>query len=194
MSKEFESPLDLKPLASSSPNFSNEIEFVHSHKEKIFHSKDLIQLFPLGLSFAQDLKKPFLLLRDEKNELTLSVALTPLEAGIFLAQNQNPLRGPHSFLDGLIKSLGIELRQCVFVEMKGQLQLVRIYFSGHPALNALELRADEAISLCVQFKVPIYATREFITKSSLMKAAPPLRSSLTDPGTFFIEPSQKYLV
>jgi hypothetical protein len=179
---------------SPTSNFSNEIEFVHSHEEKFFHAKDLIQLFPLGLSFAQDLKKPFLLLRDEKNELTLPVALTPLEAGIFLAQNQTPLQGPHGFLERLIKSLGIELRQCVFVQIKSQIQLVRIYFTGHPALNSLDLKADEALSLCVHFKVPNYATREFIKKSSVMKAAPILKDQLLEPGTFFIEPSQKYLV
>lgn len=164
------------------------------HEETSFHSKDLIELFPLGLSFAHDLKKPFLLLRDAKNELTLSAALTPLEAGVFLAQNQNPAHSPHGFLDRILKSFGIQLRQCVFVQIQSQTQLVRVYFTGHPQMNSLKLRADEALSLCLHYKVPIYATREFIQKSSLMKAAPHLRQQISDPGTFFIEPPQKYLV
>lgn len=173
----------------------NDIEFVHiDHDDETFHAKDLIELFPLSLSFTHDLQRPFLLLRDAKNEVTLSVALTPLEAGIFVAQNQNRENTPHHFLAEILRSFDIQIRQCVFVQIQSQTQHVRVYFSGHPLMNSMKLKADQAISVCLHFGVPFFATREFIQKSSLLKAAPPLKNRVSEGNTFFVEHNQKYLV
>lgn len=172
-----------------------EIEFVQVDiEEEVFHSKDLIQLYPLGISLAHDVQKPFLLFRDEKSEVTLPVALSQLEAGIYVAQGQDALASPHGFLEEILKSFNIELRQCVFVQVQPDSQMVRIYFSGHPMMNSIKLRADQIISLCLQFNVPFYASREFIQKSALIQAKPHIKSFLENSHSLLVDRPQKYLV
>ncbi len=140
--------------------------------EEVFHDRDLIQLFPYGLSLNGELSRPFLLLKDSTHEWTLPVAVNALEAGVTLSQsnkNQLPL-SPHRFSQALLQSLDIQVVRCVFVEISGHHQFVRLYMMGHPGTNSLKLRADDAMSLCLQLGVPIYATRKFINKSRVMSA------------------------
>ncbi len=137
-------------------------------KEEVFHQEDLIELSPYGMSV--DVARPFLLLQDKKREHTLPVALNPLEAGVTLSQ-ANRAMAPvttHRFNEVLMESLNIKIKQCVFVEIKGVHQYVRLYLTGHPTLNSFKLRADEAMSLCLYLSVPFFATRAFIAKSKVM--------------------------
>lgn len=144
----------------------------HQDEEEIFHQDDLIQLFPFGLSLNTESSRPFLLLKDATHEHTLPVALNPLEAGMSLAQSspQNEHTTPHRFTLMLMESLGFEPLQCVFVQIKGAHQYVRVYFRGHPGINSMKLRADEAMSLALAMKIPIYATKSFIARSKLLTA------------------------
>lgn len=146
------------------------IFFQTSGEEEVFHQEDLVLLQPFGISISTDPQRPFLLLKDSKHELTLPVAISPLEAGVTLNQHNKSAApsSPYKFTQELLQSLSIEIKQCVFVQIKGPLQYVRIYFSGHPNTNSLKLRADEAMSMCLHFNVPIFATKAFINKSKLM--------------------------
>lgn len=140
--------------------------------EEVFHQSDLVELKPYGLSVNTDQSRPFLLLKDVTQEITLPVAINPLEAGITLTQsakNQLPLSA-HKFSLLLLQSLDIQALQCVFVQVKGVHQFVRIYISGHPKTNSIKLRADEAMSLCLYLGIPIFATRDFISRSKVMAA------------------------
>ena len=140
--------------------------------EEVFHQDELVQLHPFGVSLSTDVHRPFLLLKDAKKELTLPVAINPLEAGVTLTQNNKSVAPttPYKFVQELMKSLAIEIKQCVFVQIKGPVQYVRLYLSGHPKVSSIKLRADEAMSLCLHFNVPIFASRVFINKSKLMNA------------------------
>jgi len=154
-------------------NWRGQIVFTSQHEEEeVFHDRDLIQLHPYGLSFDGDPSRPFLLLKDETHEVTLPVAVNPLEAGVTLTQNnrnseKRPLT-PHKFSHWLLESLDIQIVRCVFVEIKGLFQYVRLYMVGHPKTNSVKLRADEAMSLCLLLNVPIFATRSFIGRSRVM--------------------------
>lgn len=141
-------------------------------EEETFHQEDLVQLFPFGLSVTNEADRPFLLLRDDKQELTLPVAINPLEAGVALTQSSASTQAatPHHFTSLLMESLDIRPLQAVFVQIKGAHQFVRIYLQGHPHTNSLKLRADEAMSLCLHWGIPIYASRGFIQRSRLMTA------------------------
>ena len=141
-------------------------------EEETFHQKDLIQIFPYGLSLTQDVQRPFILMRDESHQHTLPVAVSPIEAGVLLSQNNKASlpSTPHRFTEMLLGSLNIQIKQCVFVEIKGMHQYVRLYVSGHPLTNSFKMRADEAISLCLYLEVPIFTTRGFIAKSRVMSA------------------------
>lgn len=161
-------PLDLSRIVPTQMLFQTS-----SEEEEVFHQSDLVQLKAYGISISHDPQNPFLLLRDAKQELTLPVAINPLEAGVTLSQSpgsKNNSSSPFRFIEELLKSLNVNLRQCVFVQMKGSVQYVRIYFTGHIQLNSIKLRADEAMSLCLSLNVPIFATKDFIHKSRLMNA------------------------
>ena len=55
---------------------SGQIVFSQGLEEETFHQKDLVQLFPYGLSVTTDVNRPFLLLKDETHEWTLPVGIT----------------------------------------------------------------------------------------------------------------------
>ncbi|WP_413587559.1 bifunctional nuclease family protein [Bdellovibrio sp. HCB274] len=144
-----------------------------SRDEETFHQDDLVQLFPYGLSVTGDISRPFLLLKDESHAHTLPVAVSPIEAGVALSQTNKSIAEstPHKFTELLMQSLGIEVRQAVFVEIKGANQYVRLYLTGHPKTNSIKVRADEAMSLCLHLGTPIFATRNYIGRSKVMNAA-----------------------
>lgn len=147
--------------------------FAKNQDEKnSFDFEDLIEMQPYGVSLAQDIQRPFLLLKNEKENLTLPVALNNLEAGIALSQSnkQIPESTPHRFTEKLLESLNIQISKCVFCEIKGHSQYVRLHFDNHPQYGSLKLRAEECMSLCLQLGTPFYATRDFVQKSKVMSA------------------------
>lgn len=135
-------------------------------QEETFHQNDLIQLFPFGIGMGTEGTRPLLLLKDVTHELTLPVSVSPIEAGVSLTQsNLTNTSGVHHFAELLLQTLNMTARQCVFVQIKGPHQYVRIYLTGHANASSIRLRADEAMSLCQELKIPIFATRSFIQRS-----------------------------
>lgn len=137
-----------------------------------FVEKDLIRLKVYGLSVNNDFARPFLLLKDEAHEYTLPVAVNPLEAGVALSQANKAVAPttPHRFTEALMESMHMQVEKCIFVEIKGHYQYVRIYLKNHPTQKSLKLRADEVMSLCLHLDIPIYASKEYIDKSRVMSA------------------------
>lgn len=137
-----------------------------------FDENDLVELKPYGLSLSNDASRPFLILKDPTGEYTLPVGINQLEAGVTLTQSANSSMPVtlHKFSESLIQSLDLKLERCVFVEIKGQHQYVRIYMSGHPSYQSLKFRADEVMSLCIHLKVPLFATKSYINRSKVMNA------------------------
>lgn len=135
-----------------------------------FDDDDLVELKPYGLSLTHEAARPFLILKDALGEHTLPVAVTQIEAGVALSQSSptQMTTTPHAFLEKLIQSLDIKIERCVFIEIKGNHQYVRIFMTGHPRYQSIKVRADEAMSLCLHLKVPFYATKSFIQKSKIM--------------------------
>ena len=150
-----------------------DILFAKPQDERVdFEEKDLIELFPYGLSLSNDSTRPFMILKDAKHEMTLPVPINQIEAGVTLTQSANsaPPVTLHKFSEKLLESLNIKLERCIFVEIKGVHQYVRIYMTGHPHYQSMKFRADEVMSLCFHLKVPIFATMNFINRSKLMSA------------------------
>lgn len=150
---------------------STEAQFAFDLAEKSkIRSKDLIKLKPFGISLVPDPQRPLLLLKDEKGEHTLPVALNPLEAGVTLSQfnRQTHMNTPHKIFEIILNSLDIKIEKCVFVEIKGHYQFVRLFLKNHPHLKSIKVRADEAMSLCLHLNVEIFATPEFMNTSRSM--------------------------
>lgn len=135
-----------------------------------FDDDDLVELKPYGLSLNNNPSRPFLILKDALGEHTLPVAVTQIEAGVALSQSSptQMTTTPHAFLEKLIQSLDIRIERCVFIEITGNHQYVRIFMAGHPRYQSIKVRADEAMSLCLHLKVPFFATKSFINKSKVM--------------------------
>lgn len=154
-------------------NLNADFLFSKPQDEKVdFIHQDLVELKPYGLSLANDTTRPFLLLKDEKGLYTLPVSISQIEAGMTLTHSSvsQPEMSPHKFVEKLIESLDIKIEKCVFIEIKGLHQYVRVYMSGHPKYQSIKLKAEEAMSLCLHLKVPLYASIDFIQKSKLMTA------------------------
>ena len=154
-------------------NISADILFSSPQDESInFPESDLIELFPYGLSLSNDAARPFIILRDKTNELSLPVPINQLEAGVTLTQTTQATLpvSLHAFSEKLLESLDIKLTRCLFVEIKGVHQYVRLYMENHPQYQSLKFRADEILSLCFHQKVPIFATKDFINRSKIMSA------------------------
>ncbi len=147
--------------------------FSKPQDEKVdFFEEDLIELKAYGLSISNETTRPFMIFKDTKGEYTLPVGISQIEAGVALTQ-ANPTMvpaTPHKFTQMMLESLDIQLERCIFTEIKGLHQYVRVYMKGHPKYNSMKLKAEEAMSLCLYLKVPIFATLSFIQKSKLMTA------------------------
>lgn len=154
-------------------NISADILFAKPQDERVdFDEKDLIELFPYGLSLSNDTTRPFMILKDKSHELSLPVPINQLEAGVTLTQSANSAQpvSLHKFYEKLLESLDIKLERCIFVEIKGIHQYVRVYMQGHPQYQSMKFRADEVMSLCFHLKTPIFATHKFIDRSKVMSA------------------------
>jgi hypothetical protein len=136
------------------------------------NDQDLVKLIPYGVQLAPDGVRPMLLLKDEKGELTLPVALNPLEAGVTLTQSNKSIAPvtPHRVTEILMEGLNISPESCLFVEIRGSHQYVRLNIKGHPDLKFIKVRADEAMSFCLHFNVPIFATKSYIARSRVLVA------------------------
>ncbi len=143
----------------------------HFEEHKI-SDENLIRLFPYGLTLVQDPSRPTFLLKDESGQLVLPVSISPLEAGVALQQASQSIlpTTPHKVTEVLLGTLNIKIEKCVFVEIKGHHQYVRLFLEGHPTHGSIKVRADEAMSLCLQLNVPLYSTRNFINRSRRMSA------------------------
>jgi bifunctional DNase/RNase len=153
-------------------NFNADILFAKPVDESVnFDEKDLVELIPYGLSLTNDASRPFMILKDKTGEMTLPVPINQLEAGVTLTQSSHSTpQTTHVFSEKILDSLDIKLERCVFVEIKGVHQYVRVYMKNHPQYQSLKFRADEVMSLCIHFKVPFFATKNFINRSKHMSA------------------------
>lgn len=154
-------------------NITPDFFFAKSQDEKVnFLEEDLIELKPYGMSLNQDTTSPFLLLRDDKGEHTLPVSISQIEAGVALTQSSKgaPYSTVHAFTEKLLKSLDLRINRCLFVEINGPHQYVRLYMSGHPKYQSMKVKASDVMSLCLHLSVPFFATPAFIQKSKVMTA------------------------
>lgn len=153
-------------------DFENDF-FVFKKDEKenpIENEKDLIEMKIYGISLGPDQSRPVVVFRDISEKIHLPVPVAPVQAGVILAHT-SPSVTPssvHHITELILNSLNINISKCVFVEVSGHHQYVRLYFENHPNYGSIKVRADEAIGLCLHFKVSMFATKDFINKSRVM--------------------------
>lgn len=123
-----------------------------------------IELEAFGLTAGMDGVRPLMLFREKGGDAVLPVWLSPLDAGIALTQHQPQtfMLSPHDVTLNLLSKLGVKLEACHFREVRGHHQYVDLLFSGSRKVKSMRVRADHAISFCLQAGVRFFCTREFL--------------------------------
>jgi hypothetical protein len=125
----------------------------------------LIRLYAYGMTVTSDGGRPMLLLKDETGELTLTVPMSPLQAGVTITQSSKTAApaSPHRVTELLLKSMQLQISRCVFKDQEESRQWIELELRNHPfGQTHLRVRAEDGLSLCLHLEVPIYATRAFI--------------------------------
>lgn len=142
-------------------------------KLSVKYRKDLIELKPFGLAASLDPQRPVLIFKSECEKHTVGVPLSPLEAGISVAQNhhQGTMSSPHGISLKALKELDVKPVRCIFKEVRGHFLYVDVEFDGNEKLTRVESRADEAISFCIRAGAGFYSTVETIQACKEMEAS-----------------------
>jgi hypothetical protein len=124
-----------------------------------------IELFPSGISFGSGVGRPVLVLKDQHGVEVLPVWMHPLDAAVGLAElSTGSGATPHAVTRRVFETLRLRVESCSFVELKGHHQYVLLQFAGHEAVKALKVRADEAMSFCLQAKARFFSTKDFMSR------------------------------
>ena len=140
--------------------------------------EQMIELFPNGISVGSALGRPVLILKDKSGVEVLPVWMQSLDAGVALAEMSHTTGAtPHSVTRRVLEALGMYLESCTFVEIVGHHQYVlltlRSTIEGSDLVKTLKVRADEAMSFCLQGRT------RFFSAKSLMVTARSLDADLT---------------
>ena len=140
---------------------------------------DEVEIEAFGLTTGMEGARPVMLFREKGGEGTLPVWLSPLDAGIALTQHQPQtyMLSPHQVTLNVLKELGVKLETCHFREVRGHQQYVELFFSGSRRVKSMKVRADHAISFCLQAGVKFYCTPAYMQQCRQVNAevgqAPP---------------------
>lgn len=132
----------------------------------------VMEIEPFGITTGMDKARPVMLFREKGGEAVLPVWLSPLDAGIALTQHdmQTHATSPHDVPVQALGVLGVRAESCHFTEVKGHQQYVEIRFSGSRKLKVMKVRADHAVSFCLQARVKFFCTRGYIEQCRRVEA------------------------
>lgn len=136
-------------------------------RPKLSDSSQIVELIPWGLAPAVDGSRPLILFREKEGEMILPVWVSHLDAGIAVTQSHTATQGssPHDLTKGILKKLGVTVKSCEFVKVKGHHQYAKLKFAGSEKLEDLEVRADHVVSFCLHSKSKFFAKKSVILKS-----------------------------
>lgn len=130
-----------------------------------------VELFPSGIAIASHLGRPLLILKDKHESEVLPVWMHPLDAGVALAElTDGSGLTPHAVTKKLLEHLAVRVESCTFVELIGHHQYVQLNLAGAAEKRALKIRADEAMSFCLQAKTQFFANRRFMAQCRSLNA------------------------
>ena len=133
----------------------------------------ILEIFPYGMAFSADQSRPIMVFKTNDESRVLPVWLSPLDVGITLHQNTVEMGysvSPFTLTWKILQPLGIHLQKCCFTDLKGHHQYVDLHFKGHPQLEVLNVRADEAVSFCLSVKTQFYCSADYFDKCRLIDA------------------------
>ncbi len=141
----------------------------------------LVELEVYGLVVGPHQGRPLLLMKDKTGSNILPVGLNELEAQI-LAFGSDRQDGPHGISLSLQKTIGVKIEKALFTEVRGQRQVMNLFFTSESSEKAavVECFAESSMSFCLGSKAPIFASETFIDQCRRT----PLDFHLTQSATF----------
>ncbi|MES2962954.1 MAG: hypothetical protein V4760_03620 [Bdellovibrionota bacterium] len=134
-----------------------------------------IELFPSGIAINSGLGRPLLILKDKSGNEVLPVWMHPLDAGVAMAEMQEGLGlTPHVVTRKVLEAVQLTCESCTFIELVGHHQYVQLLFravgDSQTEPQTLKLRADEAMSFCLQAKARFFSTTSYMTRCRALQA------------------------
>jgi hypothetical protein len=132
--------------------------------------QEWVELFPHGISVGSDIGRPVLVLKDKNGIEVLPVWMHPLDAGVALAELSNSSGvSPHAVTRRVLESLNVRLNSCTFVDLVGHHQFVQLGLEPlkkeiGSTPKTLRVRADEAMSFCLQARARFFSTRAYMLR------------------------------
>lgn len=124
-----------------------------------------IEIFPNTMSVSTNLGRPVLIFKDKTENEILPVWMHPLDAGLALAElSQGAGNSPHAVTRKVLHMAELKLETCAFTEIVGHHQFVELTFKTSSGAKTLRVRADEAMSFCLQARARFLATSKFMAQ------------------------------
>jgi hypothetical protein len=139
--------------------------------------KRLVEVEPYGLAPGLNETRPVLIFKSLDRKITVAVPLSPLDAGISVAQSHGvgTTSSPHRLALKILEELGNEVEFCLIKRVKGHHVFVEVHLKPLGAENCtlkIDSRADEAISFCLQAGAQFYVETEALFHLKDLEAKP----------------------
>lgn len=129
-------------------------------------NEDWVEIFPYGVTAGADQARSLMVFKDELEKRVLPVFLSPMETGMvisrFNATSGQP--SPHHMIEKILETLGVQLKEVYFTDIRGAVQYVDLHFLGHEKLKVLTARADEALSFSMKTGVRFFCRPSYFKK------------------------------
>lgn len=121
-----------------------------------------MELTPFGITVHSPNARPILLLKNEDETETLPVWLSPVSAGMALADlSKGEVAGdPLAVTRKVMQAFGAELIRCDINELIGHHQYAELHFKGNHALTRLRVRAEDAAAFTLGMGAPFFSTKQ----------------------------------
>jgi uncharacterized protein len=158
---------------------------------KLSAKSEWIEMFPFGIAMGANNVRPVMIFKDKSEKRVLPVWLSPMDAGIAVAQTNAPYQtgarsigSPHEISWQVLKEFGIDLEKCLFKRVTQNQQFVELHFTvgkskkNHLSAQVIEARAHDAISFCLRSGCKFFATLEYIESSRVLESELGVNASL----------------
>jgi uncharacterized protein len=141
----------------------------------VIDDKDLVQMTVGGVTLDPVTKTPVVLLKDEREELTLPIWVGLLEAtsmateleGVKMARPMT-----HDLLKRIVEEVGASVSRIIVTDLRENTFYAEIELMVGDQRHSLDARPSDAISLALRTGCPIFVSRDVINASSTRDDAP----------------------
>jgi bifunctional DNase/RNase len=151
--------VSIKPKARTKKTLRKRVKL---RTTKTASQSDWIELTPYGITVHSPNARPILLLKNDDETETLPVWLSPVSAGMALADlSKGEVAGdPLAVTRKVMRAFGAELVRCDINELIGHHQYAELHFTGNPMLSRLRVRAEDAAAFTLGLGAPFFSTKE----------------------------------